>query len=180
MGFTTLDGLMMGTRSGAVDPGLVLHLIRERGLSPGVVSTLLNERSGLLGVSGISDDVRDLEASDDPSAREALDLFVYRIVREAGSLVAALGGLDVLVFTGGIGEHSARVRAGVCAGLVFAGIALDEAANRAGRASLGTPATRVLVRIAPADEEREIALSVADLVGEAAPSRMRLDVPQGG
>ncbi|GJD32232.1 putative propionate kinase [Methylobacterium adhaesivum] len=180
MGFTTLDGLMMGTRSGAVDPGLVLHLIRERGLSPGAVSTLLNERSGLLGVSGISDDVRDLEASDDPSAREALDLFVYRIVREAGSLVAALGGLDVLVFTGGIGEHSARVRAGVCAGLVFAGIALDEAANRAGRASLGTPATRVLVRIAPADEEREIALSVADLVDEAAPSRMRLDVPQGG
>lgn len=113
MGFTTLDGIMMGTRSGAVDPGVVLHLIRERGLSPDAVAELLNERSGLLGVSGISNDVRVLEASTDPAAREALDLFVYRIVREAGSLIAALGGLDALVFTGGIGEHAARIRSAV-------------------------------------------------------------------
>ena len=157
MGFTTLDGLMMGTRSGAVDPGLVLYLIRERGLSPDAVATLLNERSGLLGVSGISDDVRVLEASDDPKAREALDLFAYRIVREAGSLIAALGGLDTFVFTGGIGEHAAHVRAAVCRGLAFAGIALDADANTRDAADIADRSSTVQVRIVPADEAREIA-----------------------
>ncbi len=165
MGFTTLDGLMMGTRSGAVDPGLVLHLIRERGLPPDTVAELLNERSGLLGVSGISDDVRVLQASRAPQAREALDLFGYRIVREAGSLVAALGGLDTLVFTGGIGENAAQIRAGICRGLGFAGVVLDEEANRQGRACIGDPAAEVSVRIVPADEEGEIALSAAGLLG---------------
>lgn len=165
MGFTTLDGLMMGSRSGAVDPGLVLHLIRERGLSPDAVAELLNERSGLLGVSGISDDVRVLEASGAPEAREALDLFAYRVVREAGSLFAALGGLDTLVFTGGIGEHATPVRAGICRGLAFAGAVLDEAANGQGKASIGDPSSTVAIRIVPADEEREIALSVAGLLG---------------
>lgn len=166
MGFTTLDGLMMGTRSGAVDPGLVLHLTRERGLAPDAVAELLNERSGLLGVSGISDDVRVLEASGAPEAREALDLFAYRVVREAGSLVAALGGLDTLVFTGGIGEHAANVRAGICRGLAFAGVVLDEAANGQGKATIGNPAAKVAIRIVPANEEREIALSAAGLLGE--------------
>ena len=160
MGFTTLDGLMMGTRSGAVDPGLILHLIRERGLSPDAVADLLNERSGLLGVSGISDDVRVLEASQAPEAREALDLFIYRIVREAGSLIAALGGLDTLVFTGGIGEHAAQIRAAVCHGLAFAGVALDEIANTKGRARVDDASSAVRVDIVPADEEREIAMSV--------------------
>lgn len=125
MGLTTLDGLMMDTRSGAVDPGLVLHLIRDRGLTPDAVAELRNERSGLLGVSGISDDVRDLEGTGAPQAREALDLFSYRVVREAGSLIAALGGLDTLVFTGGVGEHAANVRASICRGLAFAGLVLD-------------------------------------------------------
>jgi len=167
MGFTTLDGLMMGTRSGAVDPGLVLHLIRERGLSPDALADLLNERSGLLGVSGISDDVRVLEASTAVEAREALDLFAYRAVRDAGSLVPALGGLDTLVFTGGIGEHAAGIRASICRGLALAGIVLDETANAQGKASIGGPAAVAAVRIIPANEEREIALSSADVLNEA-------------
>ena len=172
MGFTTLDGLMMGTRSGAVDPGLVLHLIRERGLTPDAVAELLYEHSGLLGVSGISDDVRVLEAGGTPEAREALDLFAYRIVREAGSLVTALGGLDVLVFTGGIGEHAANVRADICRGLAFAGVVLDAAANGRNGESIGDPTAEVMVRIVTADEEREIALSVACLLGGPARSRV--------
>ncbi len=166
MGFTTLDGLMMGTRSGAVDPGLVLHLIREHGLTPDAVAELLNERSGLLGVSGISDDVRVLKASGAPEAREALDLFAYRIVREAGSLIAALGGLDALVFTGGIGEHSAQVRAAVCRGLAFANVTLDEAANDRCEEHIGVQRAAVEVRIVPADEEREIALSMAGFLAK--------------
>lgn len=166
MGFTTLDGLMMGTRSGSVDPGLVLHLIRERGLSPDAVATLLNQQSGLLGVSGISDDVQVLEASVDPKAHEALDLFAYRIVREAGSLIAALGGLDTLVFTGGIGEHSARVRAAICRGLAFTGIALDTDANASDAAVIGDQSSTVQVRIVPADEEREIACMTGSLIRE--------------
>ncbi|MBN4098318.1 MULTISPECIES: acetate/propionate family kinase [unclassified Methylobacterium] len=164
MGFTTLDGLMMGTRSGAVDPGLVLYLIRERGLSPDAVADLLNERSGLLGVSGISDDLRTLEASGEWEAREAIDLFTYRIMREAGSLIAALGGLDTLVFTGGIGEHAAQVRAAVCRGLAFAGVAIDATANACGASSIEAAGASVTVRIVPADEEREIASSTTELL----------------
>ena len=166
MGFTTLDGLMMGTRSGSVDPGLVLHLIRERGFTPDAVADLLNEKSGLLGVSGVSDDVRVLEASQVPEAREALDLFAYRIVREAGSLIAALGGLDTLVFTGGIGEHSNWVRAAVCRGLAFAGIALDADANTRDEAVIGHRSSTVEVRIVPADEEHEIAFLTEGLIQE--------------
>ena len=167
MGFTTFDGLMMGTRCGAVDPGLVLHLIRERGLTPDAVAELLNERSGLLGVSGIGDDVRDLEGSGAPHAREALDLFSYRVVREAGSLIAALGGLDTLVFTGGVGEHTANVRAGICRGFAFDGVALDATANGQRKSSVGAPSSPVAIRIVPAEGEREIALSVAGLLGES-------------
>jgi len=165
MGFTTLDGLMMGTRSGAVDPGLVLYLIRERGLSPDAVADLLNARSGLLGVSGISDDVQVLEASDAVAAREALDLFTYRIVREAGSLIAALGGVDTIVFTGGIGEHAAQVRTDVCRALAFAGVVLDEGANAGGAGRIEASGSAVAVRVAPANEAREIALSVSDALG---------------
>ena len=165
MGFTTLDGLMMGTRSGAIDPGLILYLIRERGLSAEAVAELLNERSGLLGVSGLSDDVRALEASEASAAREALDLFTYRAVREAGSLIAALGGIDTLVFTGGIGEHAVQVRAEICRGLAFAGVALDQVANVRGGDRIEAPGSAVAVRIANANEEREIALSVTDALG---------------
>ncbi|MGA2794792.1 MAG: acetate/propionate family kinase, partial [Roseiarcus sp.] len=117
MGLTAIDGLMMGTRCGNIDPGLVLYLIRERGLSAEAVEDLISKRSGLLGVSGVSDDMRVLEASGESSAREALDLFAYRCLREVGSLVAALGGLDALVFTAGIGEHSALMRRKICEGL---------------------------------------------------------------
>lgn len=160
MGFTALDGVMMGTRSGAVDPGLMLHLMEQRGLSPAEVSDLLYKRSGLLGVSGISNDVRTLLESDDPRAAEALDLFAYRAVREAGSIMAALGGLDILVFTAGIGERSARIRAQICAGLSFAGIVLDEARNAASALRISDDRSAVGVFVIPADEERPIAHAV--------------------
>jgi acetate kinase len=114
MGFTPLDGLMMGTCAGALDPGLILYLLRQEDMSPAAVEHVLYHQSGLLGVSGISSDMRDLLASTKTHAREAVDLFVYRIGRELGSLVAALGGLDMLVFTAGIGEHAADIRARVC------------------------------------------------------------------
>ena len=113
MGFTALEGLMMGTRTGSIDPGVLLYLMDEKGMSSRDVARLLYKESGLLGVSGISHDMRALIASSDPRAREAIELFVYRIAREAGSLAAALGGLDALVFTGGIGEHAEPVRAAV-------------------------------------------------------------------
>ncbi|ACL55450.1 acetate/propionate family kinase [Methylobacterium nodulans] len=164
MGFTALDGLMMGTRSGAVDPGLVLHLIRERGLDPAAVADLLNNRSGLLGVSELSDDVRVLQESGDPRAAEALDLFAYRAVREAGSLMAALGGLDLIVFTAGIGEHAPRVRAAIAAGLSFAGVELDEERNAAGRGRISRDGSPVAVYVVPANEELPIARAAARLV----------------
>lgn len=119
MGFTALDGLMMGTRTGTIDPGVLLYLLQEKRLSPKDLERLLYRESGLLGVSGISHDMRALLASSDPRAKEAVDLFVYRIVREIGSLAAALGGLDLLVFTGGIGEHAASVREAILAGTAW-------------------------------------------------------------
>jgi acetate kinase len=129
MGFSALDGLMMGTRSGALDPGVLLHWMAEdRGLEE-ITKTLYKE-SGLLGVSGVSSDMRTLRASEDPAALAAIDLFVHRVVREAGGLVATLGGIDVLSFTGGIGEHDAQLRADVCRRLGFLGISVDHTANR--------------------------------------------------
>jgi acetate kinase len=169
MGFTALDGLMMGTRSGAIDPGLVLHLICERGLDPGAVADLLNARSGLLGVSGLSDDVRVLQDSADPRAAEALALFAYRAVREAGSLMAALGGLDALVFTAGIGERAPAVRAAICAGLAWAGIVLDETRNEAGAGRISRDGSGIAVYVIPADEEAPIARAVDRLVFGALP-----------
>ena len=165
MGLTTLGGLMMGTRSGTVDPGLVLHLIQSLGMAASEVADVLSRRSGLLGVSGISDDVRVLEASMAPEAREALNLFAYRIVRETGSLVAALGGLDAFVFTGGIGENSAAIRASVCARLGFLGIDLDPDRNAQGRSSIGRVRAAVPLLVIPADEEREIADEAKRLIG---------------
>jgi len=165
MGLTTLGGLMMGTRSGTVDPGLVLHLIQARGMAASEVADLLGRRSGLLGVSGISDDVRVLEASMATEAREALDLFAYRIVRETGSLVAALGGLDAFVFTGGIGENTAAIRASVCARLGFLGIDLDPNRNAQGCSRIDRNGSTVPVLVIPADEEREIADESRGLIG---------------
>lgn len=129
MGFSPLDGLVMGTRCGSLDPGVLLYLMDRYGMGARELEELLYHRSGLLGVSGISDDMRTLLASDDANAREAVDLFVYRIVREIGSLVAALGGLDALVFTGGIGENSAEIRDRVCQDAAWLGLDLDRAAN---------------------------------------------------
>ncbi|MCJ2139347.1 acetate/propionate family kinase [Methylobacterium sp. E-066] len=165
MGLTTLGGVMMGTRSGTVDPGLVLHLIQARGMSASEVAEMLNRRSGLLGVSGISDDVRVLQTSRAPEAREALDLFAYRIVRETGSLVAALGGLDAFVFTGGIGENATAIRADICGRLAFLGLKLDPGRNEQGCARIDRDDSSVPVLVIPADEEREIADEARRLIG---------------
>jgi len=157
MGFTALDGLMMGTRSGAIDPGVLFYLMREKSMTAAEVEDLLYRRSGLLGVSGVSSDMRELLASSDPRAREAVELFCYRAARELGSLAAALDGLDALVFTAGIGERAAPVRAMICEQSRWLGIELDPAANREHRAVISTPASRVTVCVIPTDEERVIA-----------------------
>ncbi len=167
MGFTALDGLMMGTRSGTVDPGLVLHLIRERGLTPDAVADLLNERSGLLGVSGLSDDVRVLDASDDPRAAEALALFAYRAVREAGSLVAAAGRARRLRLHG---RHRRTRSADPCRhreGLAAFGIALDPARNAAGEIRISRDGSRVAVYVVPANEEGPIARAALAILSGA-------------
>lgn len=168
MGFSPLGGVVMATRPGELDPGLVLWLQRERGLSVGEVEALLYRECGLRGVSGISGDVRTLLASDSAPAREALELYAYRIAREIGSLAAALDGLDALVFTGGVGEHAAPVRAAVAQRCRWLGVALDAAANaRArGEAAIGMVDSAVRVWVVPTDEERVIARhTVAALSG---------------
>jgi acetate kinase len=136
MGFTAVDGLPMGTRCGAIDPGVILYLMDQRGMDVRAVEKLVYQQSGLLGVSGIGSDMRTLLASDQPGARLAIDLYVYRIRRELGSLAAALGGLDALVFTAGIGEHAAAIRQRICRDAAWLGVELDAAANATnGRAS---------------------------------------------
>jgi acetate kinase len=157
MGFTALEGLPMGTRSGAIDPGVILYLLTERGMSVAEVSDLLYHRSGLLGVSGVSNDMRTLLASDAREAADAVDLFVYRITRELGSLAAALGGLDALVFTAGIGEHAAPVRARVCDKAAWLGIRVDAAANLAGGPRISSADGPVSVWVVPTNEELMIA-----------------------
>jgi acetate kinase len=157
MGFTALDGLPMGTRCGAIDPGVLLYLLSEQRMDVPSVTDLLYHRSGLLGVSGLSSDMRELIASDSPRAAEAIDLFVYRIGRELGSLVAALGGLDVLVFTGGIGEHASSIRARVCQDAQWLGVRLDEASNRAGGPKINAAESAVPVWVIPTDEDLMIA-----------------------
>jgi acetate kinase len=164
MGFSALDGLPMATRCGALDPGLVLHLLRTKGMTPDALEDMLYRDSGLLGLSGISGDMRTLLASDAPAAREAIDVFVYRIARELGSLAAAAGGLDVLVFTGGIGEHAAAIRARVCAQAAWLGVRLDADANAAGGPRLHAPDSGVAVWALPADEEAVIARETRGVV----------------
>lgn len=162
MGFTSLDGLMMGTRSGAIDPGLVLHLIENRGMSVKDVSALLNKQSGLLGVSGLSNDLRALEQAATAEAEEAMALFAYRAAREIASIAAAIGGLDVLVFTAGIGEHSAAMRARIAGHLGFLGLALDSDANDAHAARIAAAGSTVEALVTPTDEEVMIARGVRD------------------
>jgi acetate kinase len=147
----------MGTRSGALDPGAVLYLMQHEDMSAAAIQELLYQRSGLLGVSGLSNDMRVLLASELPAAREAIDLFVYRIGRELGSLVAALGGLDALVFTGGIGEHAPPIRARVCQDAAWIGIRLDEVANAAGGPRISSLAAAASAWVIPTDENLVVA-----------------------
>ncbi len=166
-GFSALDGLVMASRCGALDPGVPLYLARQgRGVDE--IEDLLYRRSGLLGVSGISGDVRVLLASHHPHAREALDLFAYRFALEAAALASALGGLDGLVFTAGIGEHAPAIRAQACARLAWLGLELDEAANAANRAVISTPRSRVEVRVMATDEEAMIARHTLAVLRRAA------------
>jgi acetate kinase len=157
MGFTAVDGLMMGTRCGALDPGVILYLMREHGMDAAALEDLIYRQSGLLGVSGISSDMRTLRASPEPAAREAIALFVYRIIRETGSLAAALGGVDALVFSGGIGENDPATRSEVIAGCGWLGAELDPARNAAGTGCISADASRLPVWVIPTDEERLIA-----------------------
>lgn len=164
MGFTPLDGVPMGTRPGHLDPGVVLYLLKELGKSADEVEHTLYHESGLLGVSGTSPDMRSLLASDDARAREAVDLFVYWIGREIGSLAAALGGLDALVFTAGIGEHAAPIRARICEEVAWLGAACDHDANAAARTRIDTQASRVSLWVIPTDEEVMIARHARALI----------------
>jgi acetate kinase len=152
-----VDGLPMGTRCGNLDPGVVLYLLDELQMDARAIEKLLYQQSGLLGVSGISSDMRTLLASAEPKAHFAVALFVYRIGRELGSLAAALGGLDALVFTAGIGEHAAPIRERVCQAAAWLGVDLDPAANAAGGPRISTAESRVAVWVIPTNEEWMIA-----------------------
>ena len=165
MGFTALDGLVMGTRSGTIDPGVMIWLMDEMGMGPRDLERLLYHRSGLLGVSGVSSDMRTLLASDDPRAKLAIELFCYRAGRELGSLAAALGGLDALVFTGGIGEHAAPIRAAIVRGASWLGLALDEDANAKSKRRITSDTSRVPAYVVPTDEELMIARHVRSVLG---------------
>ncbi len=165
LGFTALDGLMMGTRTGSLDPGVILYLMEEKGMDAQALTRLLYKESGLLGVSGISHDMRTLLASSAPEAREAVDLFCYRIARELGSLAAAIGGLDALVFTGGIGEHAAPVRERVAALSAWLGVSIDSTANAAHATHINSAGSRVDVIVMPTDEEAMIARYTVETLG---------------
>lgn len=164
MGFTPLDGVPMGTRPGQLDPGVVLYLMKTQGKSADEIEDMLYHHSGLLGVSGISSDMRALLASDDVHAREAVDLFVYGISRAIGSLAASLGGLDALVFTGGIGEHAAVIRARICEQAAWLGVMCDEAANASAETRIDASGSRVSVWVIPTDEELMIARHARDAI----------------
>ncbi len=157
MGFTALDGLPMGTRPGQIDPGVILHLLTEKGMSAGEVERLLYHECGLKGLSGLSNDMRELLASDRPEAALAIDCFVYRAGLAAGSLAAAMGGLDAFVFTAGIGENSPEIRARIAARLAWLGAELDVKANERGGPLISVPGSRVALFVLPTDEELMIA-----------------------
>lgn len=165
MSFTPLDGLPMGTRSGSLDPSVLLYLMRNHQMDASALEDLLYHQSGLLGVSGISSDVRTLLASSDPRAKHALDLFVYRVGRELGGLAAALGGLDSLVFTGGIGENAIGIRAQVCSNANWLGVELDEEANKKGGPRISRLESPVSAWVIPTNEELMIALHTRRLLG---------------
>jgi acetate kinase len=164
MGFTALDGLPMGTRCGAIDPGVLLFLYDQLGMEPRDVERLLYNESGLLGLSGLSSDMRELLASGEPAARLAVDVFVYRARRELGALAAALGGLDAVVFTAGIGENQPEVRRRICADAAWLGLELDAAANARHGPRISADDSRVSAWVVPTDEESMIARHVQRLL----------------
>jgi acetate kinase len=169
MGFTAVDGLPMGTRCGSLDPGVILYLMDELGMDARAIEDLIYKRSGLLGVSGVSSDMRALLASDAPGARFAIELYTYRIARELASLAGAALGLDALVFTAGIGQHAAPVRERVCRAAAWLGIELEPAANAAGGPRISRPASPVAVWVLPTDEELMIARHTLATLGAARP-----------
>jgi acetate kinase len=168
LGFTALDGLCMGTRPGALDPGVVLHLFQGLNLSAKEVETLLYKKSGLLGISGISNDMRDLLGRSEPAARLAVDYFVYRVAKEIGALTAVLGGIDALVFTAGIGENSPEIRRRICEASAWLGIEIDEAANSQRLPKLSTSRSNISAWVIPTNEELMIARHTGALLGLAA------------
>jgi acetate kinase len=165
LGFTAMDGLCMGTRPGAIDPGVILYLFQSLGLSPKEVETILYSKSGLLGISGISNDMRTLLASREPEARLAVDYFVYRAAKEIGALAAVLGGIDGLVFTAGIGENSAEIRRRICESCAWLGIELDTEANARSDPKISRSASRVSAWVIPTNEELMIARHTGRLLG---------------
>lgn len=165
MGFSALDGLVMGTRCGAIDPGILLYLQQARGMNVHDVEHLLYHRSGLLGVSGISAEMRTLLESDDPRAAEAVELFTFRIAREIASMANTLAGLDCIVFTGGIGEHAKEIRTMVCERLAWLGVAIDPRANDAAADCISAAASAVEVRVIGTNEEMTIARHVLEMIG---------------
>ena len=166
MGFTAVDGLMMGTRCGAIDPGVLIYLMDTEGMDARGLEDLIYRKSGLLGVSGgVSSDMRTLRASDVAGAKEAIELFVHRIVRETGSLAAAMGGIDGIVFTAGIGENDAATRLEVMRGCAWLGVVPDEARNAIGKDRISADASRIDVWVIPTDEERMIARHTRSVLG---------------
>jgi acetate kinase len=167
MGFTALDGLPMGTRCGELDAGVVLHLIQQKGMSAEALVDLLYRRSGMLGLSGISSDFRELLASGNPRARFAVEVFCYRVAGHIASLAAALGGLDGIVFTAGVGENASPVRSGICRACAWLGLGLelDEAANREHKLRISTPNSPVAAYVIKTDENLMIARHARALVG---------------
>lgn len=166
MGFTAVEGLPMGTRTGVLDPGVILYLMQQKQMDAHQIEALLYKQSGLLGLSGVSNDMRVLMGSDNPNAQEAVDYFIYRIVREIGSLSAAMGGLDGVVFTAGIGEHSPEVRARVLKQVEWMGIELDEAANQGNEGRISTAGSRTQAWVIPTDEELMIAMHTRNTLAE--------------
>jgi acetate kinase len=168
MGFTALDGLPMGTRPGQIDPGVLLYLITEKGMTAEAVQDLLYRESGLKGLSGVSNDMRELQTNAAPAAKLAVDYFVYRVALNAGMLAAALGGLDAFVFTAGIGERSAVIRACIAERLAWLGVVFDPVANDAGKSVISHPESRVGLYVVPTDEELMIARQTLALLKRGA------------
>ena len=166
MGFTALDGLPMGTRCGQLDPGVLLYLMAEKKMDAQQISDLLYKESGLKGMSGLSQDMRELEASDSPRAKEAIDYFVHRIRRELAGLAATVDGVEGVVFTGGIGEHSARIRKAVLTGMEWMGLVLDDEANHANAQIISAKASPTAIFVIPTDEERMIARHTLEVTGQ--------------